>query len=73
MHNYLFILTGDLALQTRNLYGSHEGEEEQRVPQVSPPNSLEFGSNSDNERMLGLDTASVDSSMSPKQVHQVDG
>ncbi|XP_013134747.1 PREDICTED: patj homolog [Papilio polytes] len=58
---------GDLALQTRNLYGSHEGEEEQRVPQVSPPNSLEFGSNSDNERMLGLDTASVDSSMSPKQ------
>ncbi|KPJ07596.1 Patj-like [Papilio machaon] len=58
---------GDLALQTRNLYGSHEGEEEQRVPQVSPPNSLEFGSNSDNERILGLDTVSVDSSMSPKQ------
>ncbi|CAH2050423.1 unnamed protein product, partial [Iphiclides podalirius] len=58
---------GDLALQTRNLYGSHEGEEEQRVPQVSPPHSLEFGSNSDNERILGLDTASVDSSMSPKQ------
>ncbi|CAG4978650.1 unnamed protein product [Parnassius apollo] len=58
---------GDLALQTRNLYGSHEGEEEQRVPQVSPPHSLEFGSNSENERIIGLDTASVDSSMSPKQ------
>ncbi|XP_059050919.1 patj homolog [Achroia grisella] len=60
---------GDLALQARNLYGGHEGEEEQRVPQVSPPHSLEFGSNSDNERILGIDTASVDSNMSPKQVH----
>ncbi|XP_013191214.2 patj homolog [Amyelois transitella] len=59
---------GDLALQARNLYGSHEGEEEQRVPQVSPPHSLEFGSGSDNERILGLDDASVDSNMSPKQV-----
>ncbi|XP_045771822.1 patj homolog [Maniola jurtina] len=58
---------GDLALQTRNLYGAHEGEEEQRVPQVSPPHSLEFGSGSDNERILGLDSASVDSNMSPKQ------
>ncbi|CAK1602052.1 unnamed protein product [Parnassius mnemosyne] len=58
---------GDLALQTRNLYGSHEGEEEQRVPQVSPPHSLDFGSNSENERIMGLDTASIDSSMSPKQ------
>ncbi|XP_053620496.1 patj homolog [Plodia interpunctella] len=59
---------GDLALQARNLYGSgHEGEEEQRVPQVSPPQSLEFGS--DNERILGLDNASVDSNMSPKQGH----
>ncbi|XP_038208262.1 patj homolog [Zerene cesonia] len=58
---------GDLAIQSRNLYGSHEGEEEQRVPQVSPPQSLEFGSNSDNERILGLDSASVDSNMSPKQ------
>ncbi|XP_022822029.1 patj homolog [Spodoptera litura] len=58
---------GDLALQARNLYGSHEGEEEQRVPQVSPPHSLEFGSGSDNERILGLDSGSVDSNMSPKQ------
>ncbi|XP_028156250.1 patj homolog [Ostrinia furnacalis] len=58
---------GDLALQARNLYGSNEGEEEQRVPQVSPPQSLEFGSSSDNERILGLDSASVDSNMSPKQ------
>ncbi|CAG4989796.1 unnamed protein product [Colias eurytheme] len=58
---------GELAIQSRNLYGSHEGEEEQRVPQVSPPQSLEFGSNSDNERILGLDSASVDSNMSPKQ------
>ncbi|XP_030033173.2 patj homolog [Manduca sexta] len=58
---------GDLALQARNLYGSHEGEEEQRVPQVSPPHSLEFASNSDNERILGLDSGSVDSNMSPKQ------
>ncbi|CAG9796582.1 unnamed protein product [Diatraea saccharalis] len=58
---------GDLALQARNLYGGHEGEEEQRVPQVSPPQSLEFGSGSDNERMIGLDNASVDSNMSPKQ------
>ncbi|KAM3967824.1 LOW QUALITY PROTEIN: patj crumbs cell polarity complex component [Aphomia sociella] len=58
---------GDLALQARNLYGAHEGEEEQRVPQVSPPHSLEFGSSSDNERILGLDSASVDSNMSPKQ------
>ncbi|CAB3240679.1 unnamed protein product [Arctia plantaginis] len=58
---------GDLALQTRNLYGGHEGEEEQRVPQVSPPHSLEFGSSSDNERILGLDSGSVDSNMSPKQ------
>ncbi|XP_047528926.1 patj homolog [Vanessa atalanta] len=57
--------SGDLALQTKNLYGNHEGEEEQRVPQVSPPHSLEFGS--DNERILGLDSASVDSNMSPKQ------
>lgn len=64
-----FYFVGDLALQTRNLYGSHEGEEEQRVPQVSPPHSLEFGSNSDNERILGLDSTSVDSSMSPKQVN----
>ncbi|XP_045510578.1 patj homolog isoform X2 [Colias croceus] len=58
---------GELAIQSRNLYGSHEGEEEQTVPQVSPPQSLEFGSNSDNERILGLDSASVDSNMSPKQ------
>lgn len=58
---------GDLALQARNLYGGHEGEEEQRVPQVSPPHSLEFGSSSDNERILGLDSGSVDSNMSPKQ------
>ncbi|XP_052743497.1 patj homolog [Bicyclus anynana] len=58
---------GDLAIQTRNLYGTHEGEEEQRVPQVSPPHSLEFGSGSDTERILGLDSASVDSNMSPKQ------
>ncbi|CAB3240019.1 unnamed protein product [Arctia plantaginis] len=58
---------GDLALQTRNLYGGHEGEEEQRVPQVSPPHSLEFGSSSDNERILGLDSGSVDSNMSSKQ------
>ncbi|XP_045448392.1 patj homolog [Melitaea cinxia] len=58
---------GDLAIQTKNLYGNHEGEEEQRVPQVSPPHSLEFGSGSDNERILGLDSASVDSNMSPKQ------
>ncbi|XP_061385882.1 patj homolog isoform X1 [Danaus plexippus] len=58
---------GDLALQARNLYGAHEGEEEQRVPQVSPPHSLEFGSGSDTERILGLDNASVDSNMSPKQ------
>ncbi|KAL4712635.1 hypothetical protein ACJJTC_007932 [Scirpophaga incertulas] len=58
---------GDLALQSRNLYGGHEGEEEQRVPQVSPPQSLEFGSGSDNERIIGIDTASMDSSMSPKQ------
>ncbi|KAJ8735567.1 hypothetical protein PYW07_007187 [Mythimna separata] len=58
---------GDLALQARNLYGSNEGEEEQRVPQVSPPHSLEFGSGSDNERILGLDSGSVDSNMSPKQ------
>nr|XP_026493683.1 patj homolog [Vanessa tameamea] len=57
--------SGDLAIQTKNLYGNHEGEEEQRVPQVSPPHSLEFGS--DNERILGLDSASVDSNMSPKQ------
>lgn len=64
-----FVTPGDLALQARNLYGSHEGEEEQRVPQVSPPQSLEFGSSSDNERMIGLDTASVDSNMSPKQVY----
>ncbi|XP_026758906.1 patj homolog [Galleria mellonella] len=62
---------GDLALQSRNLYGTHEGEEEQRVPQVSPPHSLEFGSNSDNERILGLDTASVDSNMSPKQARGI--
>lgn len=61
-------ISGDLALQTRNLYGGHEGEEEQRVPQVSPPHSLEFGSSSDNERILGLDSGSVDSNMSPKQV-----
>lgn len=59
---------GDLALQARNLYGGHEGEEEQRVPQVSPPHSLEFGSSSDNERILGLDSGSVDSNMSPKMV-----
>ncbi|CAH0405365.1 unnamed protein product [Chilo suppressalis] len=58
---------GDLALQARNLYGGNEGEEEQRVPQVSPPQSLEFGSTSDIERMIGLDNASVDSNMSPKQ------
>ncbi|XP_072937056.1 patj homolog [Epargyreus clarus] len=57
---------GDLALQARNLY-VHEGEEEQRVPQVSPPNSLEFGSSSDNERIIGLDDGSVNSNMSPKQ------
>lgn len=56
---------GDLALQTRNLYGNQEGEEEQRVPQVSPPHSMEFGS--DNEHILGLDSGSVDSNMSPKQ------
>lgn len=62
---------GDLALQTRNLYGAHEGEEEQRVPQVSPPQSLEFGSSSDNERILGLDSGSVDSNMSPKQVRDI--
>ncbi|XP_026731623.1 patj homolog [Trichoplusia ni] len=60
---------GDLALQARNLYGGHEGEEEQRVPQVSPPHSLEFGSSSDNERILGLDSGSVDSNMSPKMNH----
>lgn len=60
---------GDLALQARNLYGGHEGEEEQRVPQVSPPHSLEFGSGSDNERILGLDSGSIDSNMSPKQNH----
>lgn len=65
--NWLIIL-GDLALQARNLYGNNEGEEEQRVPQVSPPHSLEFGSSSDNERILGLDSGSVDSNMSPKQV-----
>lgn len=64
-------MLGDLALQARNLYGSQEGEEEQRVPQVSPPQSLEFGSSSDNERILGLDSASVDSNMSPKQVNFV--
>ncbi|XP_041975812.1 patj homolog [Aricia agestis] len=58
---------GDLALQARNLYGGQEGEEEQRVPQVSPPHSLEFGSGSETERILGLDNGSVDSSMSPKQ------
>ncbi|XP_073957184.1 patj homolog [Choristoneura fumiferana] len=62
---------GELALQTRNLYGSHEGEEEQRVPQVSPPHCLEFGSGSDNERILGLDSASIDSNMSPKQGHSI--
>ncbi|XP_048488663.1 patj homolog isoform X1 [Plutella xylostella] len=56
---------GELALQSRNLYGGHEGEEEQRVPQVSPPHSLDFGS--DNERILGLDSGSVDSSLSPQQ------
>ncbi|VVC95709.1 unnamed protein product [Leptidea sinapis] len=58
---------GDLALQVKNLYGALEGEEEQRVPQVSPPQSLEFGSGSENERIIGLDSASVDSNMSPKQ------
>ncbi|CAK1540022.1 unnamed protein product [Leptosia nina] len=57
---------GDLALHTRNLYGPHEGDEEQRVPQVSPPQSLEFASNLDSERILGMDSAS-DSNMSPKQ------
>ncbi|CAH2242179.1 patj homolog [Pararge aegeria] len=62
---------GDLALQARNLYGTHEGEEEQRVPQVSPPHSLEFGSGSDTERILGLDSASVDSNMSPKQTRGI--
>lgn len=35
---------------------------------MSPPHSLEFGAGSDNERILGLDSASVDSNMSPKQV-----
>ncbi|XP_049881391.1 patj homolog [Pectinophora gossypiella] len=59
--------SGDLAIQARNLYGNQEGEEEQRVPQVSPPQSIEFGSGSDNERILGLDSGSVDSNMSPKQ------
>ncbi|XP_026319386.1 patj homolog [Hyposmocoma kahamanoa] len=58
---------GELALQGRSLYGGQEGEEEQRVPQVSPPQSLDFGSGSDNERILGLDSGSVDSNMSPKQ------
>lgn len=61
-------ILGDLALQGRSLYGGQEGEEEQRVPQVSPPQSLDFGSGSDNERILGLDSGSVDSNMSPKQV-----
>ncbi|XP_063548505.1 patj homolog [Cydia strobilella] len=61
---------GELALQARNLYGA-EGEEEQRVPQVSPPHCLDFGSSSDNERVLGLDTASIDSNMSPKQSHGI--
>lgn len=68
---FFYLVLGDLALQARNLYGSQEGEEEQRVPQVSPPQSLEFGSSSDNERILGLDSASVDSNMSPKQVNFV--
>lgn len=65
------MFSGDLALQAKNLYGAQEGEEEQRVPQVSPPQSLEFGSGSDTERILGLDSASVDSNMSPKQVTEV--
>ncbi|KAI5640585.1 PDZ domain (Also known as DHR or GLGF) domain-containing protein [Phthorimaea operculella] len=63
--------SGDLSLQARNLYGSQECEEEQRVPQVSPPHSLDFGSGSDNDRILGLDSGSVDSNMSPKQNHGV--
>lgn len=72
MKIFLFVnALGELALQTRNLYGSHEGEEEQRVPQVSPPHCLEFGSGSDNERILGLDSASIDSNMSPKQVSMI--
>lgn len=60
--------TGDLALQTRNLYDSHEGEEEQRVPQVSPPHSLEFGSSSDNEHIPHNMDSALDSNISPKQV-----
>ncbi|KAJ2947897.1 hypothetical protein O0L34_g9687 [Tuta absoluta] len=63
--------SGDLSLQARNLYGSQECEEEQRVPQVSPPHSLDFGSGSDNDRILGLDSGSVDSNMSPKQNHGI--
>ncbi|GBP49329.1 Patj homolog [Eumeta japonica] len=63
---------GELTLQAKNLYGGHEGEEEQRVPQVSPPHSMDFlENNSDNERILGLDTASIDSNMSPQQSRDI--
>lgn len=63
---------GELALQSRNLYSAHEGEEEQRVPQVSPPHSLDYSgmdNGCDNERMLGLDNASMSSNMSPQLPH----
>ncbi|CAF4792847.1 unnamed protein product [Pieris macdunnoughi] len=59
---------GDLALQTRNFFGIHEGDEEQRVPQVSPPQSLEFGLSGETERILGIDTGSVES---PKQTRSI--
>lgn len=67
--NGLVSILGELSLQARNLYDSNEGEEEQRVPQVSPPASLEFGSGSDNEHLPGLTLDSgLDSDMSPKGV-----
>lgn len=62
---------GELALQSRGLYGGLDGEEEQRVPQLSPPHSLGYsvlGAPQDSDGILGIDGPPIDSSISHQQV-----
>lgn len=58
-------------MQARGLYGGLDGEEEQRVPQLSPPHSLGYsvlGAQQDSDRILGIDGQPIDTSISHQQV-----